>query len=178
MGGEAVAQHMGSYSLGDTGEAGGVAADLLDGGRVNVRAGFGAGEEPVGGALQLIVSTQQDQQAVTEDGVSILGAFAVLDVDEHALGIDVSGLERDGFGDAETGAVAEHQHGAVLEDADVLEEGEDLLFTEDDGECFGDFHAAELGLGPGHFQGDGVEKLDGGEEAVDGMGDNWRFSMR
>lgn len=58
----------------------------------------------------------------------------------------------------------------MFENADVFEELDDLGLAEDHGESFGDFETDKLGVSPGHFQGDGVEELYGGDEGVDALG--------
>ena len=131
---------------------------------------FGAGEQVVNGPLDFIVLAQEGQQALTQDGVSILGSFTLFDANQHSTGVDVGGFEGNRFGDAEPRAVAGHEHGAVFEDADVVEEFDDLGLAENDGESFGDFQADELGVAPRHFQGHGVEELYGGDEGVDALG--------
>ena len=90
-----------SNALGVAGQLAGIAAKFLDGGRLEMRACLGAGKKPLDRALHFIVSTQQDERAIAEHGVAILGPFAVLDVDQHAFGVDVFGFEGNGFRDAQ-----------------------------------------------------------------------------
>ena len=114
--GEAVAQHMRSDAFGDACQLAGIAAKFLNSGRMEVRPFLGAGKKPIDRALHFIVSTQQDEGAIAEHGVAILGSFAVLDVDQHTFGVDVFGFEGNGFRDAQASgarvesalAVAEH----------------------------------------------------------------------
>ena len=77
----------------------------------------------------------------------------------------------DGFGGTQARTVTQHESGAVFEDGDVAEEVEDLVEAEHDGEFLGDLHVDELPVGPGHFEGDRLEELGGGEEAVNAL---WR----
>ena len=175
VGGKAVAQHMRSDAFGDACQLAGIAAKILDGRRLEMRAGLGAGKKPFDRALHFIVSTQQDEGAMAEHGVAILGSFTVLDVNQHAFGVDVFGFEGNGFGDAQASgarvesalSVAEHQHGAVLQDADMAEEGQHLFFAEYNRQFLGDFHTSELLLGPRHVKRYRVQKLRCGQETVD-----------
>src|ERR1039458_8615013 len=75
------------------------------------------------GTSGTVVAAQHVEQTRGEHGVTVLAAFTLLDPDEAAFGIDIGGLEGDGFADAQAGAVADHEGGAVLEAGDVVEEG-------------------------------------------------------
>src|SRR6266542_3131789 len=152
VGGKRVSEHMWGDAFGDAGQLDGVAAKLLDGSRLEMGPCLGAGKQPIDRALHFIISAQQDEGAIAEHGVAILGSFTVLDVDQHALGVDVLGFEGNGFGDAQARAVAEHHYGTVLQDADMAEEGQHFFLAQYDGQLFRNFHASELLLGPRHIQ--------------------------
>ena len=64
---------------------------------------FGPGGAPV--------SAQDIEQAGREHDVAVLGPLAVLDAEQHALGIDVGNLETDSLADAQAGSIADHQRG-------------------------------------------------------------------
>src|SRR5271156_3670659 len=49
--------------------------------------------------------TQQFEQPRRQHGVAILAALALLDPQQHALGVDVADVERDHLGDAQPGAI-------------------------------------------------------------------------
>ena len=93
----------------------------------------------------------------------------MLDADEHAFRVDVIGFERDGFRDAQAGAIAGHQSGAISEAGDVIEEREEFFLTEDDGKLEGAFGAREIFTGPGHFERGEIEKFQGADALVDGF---------
>jgi len=57
--------------------------------------------------------------------------LAVFDAQDHALGVDIGDLQSDGFGDAQTGAIAGHDDGAILDAGHGVEEGVYPLGTED-----------------------------------------------
>ena len=67
-------------------------------------------------------STEHAQQTWRQHHVTVFSALALFDADQHAFGIDVAHFDCDGFGDAQAGAVAEHQCGAVLQAGNVVEE--------------------------------------------------------
>jgi hypothetical protein len=90
----------------------------------------------------------------------------MLDAQEHALAVDIGRFEGDGFGNAESGAVAGEQDGTVLDAGDVVEEVLDFQGGRDDGELFVHAGANKVVFLPGHFQGDQVQELDGGDEGI------------
>src|SRR5207253_3632349 len=49
-----------------------------------------------------------------QHGMAILAALALLDPQQHALGVDVADLERDDLGDAQSGAVGGSECSPVL----------------------------------------------------------------
>ena len=57
---------------------------------------------------------QQFEQLRRQHGVAVLAALALLDAQQHALGIDVADLERHDFGDAQPGAVGGAERRLVL----------------------------------------------------------------
>lgn len=58
---------------------------------------FGSGEQVIDGPLGFIVLAQEGQQALAENGVAILGPFALFDANQHSAGVDVGGFEGNGF---------------------------------------------------------------------------------
>src|ERR1022692_4824572 len=92
-------------------------------------------EQPLAGRPQdAVIGAQQLQQAGREYRVAILTAFAVLDADQLAFAVDVGNFQGHGFGDAESGAIAGQQHGAVLDARDLLQEALDFVGGQDNGQ--------------------------------------------
>jgi hypothetical protein len=58
--------------------------------------------------------TQQLKQLRRQHGIAIFASFALLDPQQHALGVDVADLERDHLGDAQPGAVGGSECRLVL----------------------------------------------------------------
>ena len=52
---------------------------------------------------------------------------------------------------------------------DVVEEVLNLIWGQDDGELFIQAGARKVVSVPGHFQGDQIQELDGGDEGIDGL---------
>jgi hypothetical protein len=59
------------------------------------------------------VRAQRIQQPGTEHDVTVLAALAAVDMDEHALAIDIADLERGHLCTAAAGRVERHEHGAL-----------------------------------------------------------------
>ena len=101
----------------------------------------------------LPVGAEDLQQPRGEHDVAILPALALADADDHALAVDVGGLQLGDFGDAQAGGIGGHEDGAVLDIWDGRKEASDLVRAEDDGEGAGLF---DRGDGtPGHRCGPG-----------------------
>ena len=64
--------------------------------------------------LEPPVFPQQDQHALAEHGVTILGSFALLDVNQHPGRIDVLHFQRDSFGDAQAGSIIPRTPGSLF----------------------------------------------------------------
>jgi hypothetical protein len=168
--GEAVPQHMRADALSHAAALPSLAADSLHraGGEMILR--FPGRKEPVsGGTHDPEVGLENGQQGGRQHGVTILGAFALLHAQQHALAVHVGDLERDGFGDAQSGTIAGQQDDAILEPVDVREEVLDFFWGEDHGKRFGHAGARKVLLPPGHLQRGQVEELHGGNESVDAL---------
>src|SRR5665213_2160995 len=123
MSGETMAQNVRCHSFFNAGHAAGVPADLLYRAGLDMGSGLRTGKQIVFGPLDFPVLAKQVEQSLTEHGVTVFGSFAFLDTDQHSTGIDVSGFERDGLGNAQARTVTKHQHGAVFENSDITEQG-------------------------------------------------------
>jgi hypothetical protein len=93
----------------------------------------------------------------------------VLDPQQHALAVDGGDFERDGLGNAQSGAETHHQHGAVLDAVDVVEQAADLVGAGYAGKYFLHPGAEKVLLASGHFQCDQIQKLHRGNEGVDAL---------
>ena len=135
---EPVSQRVGSDRLGQAGQREGLQAGPLDGVRGDMAAGNQAREEPLArrpGAPPVLA--EDLQQPRRKHDVTVLGALALLDADDHAPAVDVGRAQADGFGDAQAGGVTGGQDGAVLGARDGVEELPDLPGTGNDGQLAG-----------------------------------------
>jgi len=83
-------------------------------------------------------------------------------VDDHPRAVDVLDLEPGDLGEPQANSIGGHEDGAVLEIADRLEEPDQFVGTEDDGESLGHLGAGHFLDDPMHTQGYAVEELQGG----------------
>src|SRR5882672_12408668 len=65
----------------------------------------GCGGTPLAGGGAGSAITQQLKQLRRQHGVAVFASFALLNPQQHALGVDIADLERDLLGDAQPGAV-------------------------------------------------------------------------
>src|SRR3954466_14428594 len=124
---ESVAQGMGSNRLADAGDSPSLLAGELDGTSVDRLATHIALEQPTLRPHDPKVATKRFQQLRREHHVTILLSFALLDLDDHSLTIDVGRLEMDSFGDAQAGGVAGSQNRPVFGAGHAAQKVEDLL---------------------------------------------------
>ena len=64
------------------------------------------------------VAPEHAKKPGRQHDVAVFLPFTLLHANQHAFGIDVADFDCDGFGDAQAGAIAEHQCGAVLQAGD------------------------------------------------------------
>lgn len=84
-------------------------------------------EEQVAQMLATPVLAQHLEQKRRERDVAILLAFALADTNDHALGIDVGGSQRQSLAQAKTGGVDRRQQDAVARMIDRTEQRDRLL---------------------------------------------------
>ena len=164
---ETVAERVRRHAFFNTGQAAGVPADLLYGAGLDMGSGPRAREQVILRPLDFPVLAQHFEEGLAEHGVTVLGSFAFLDVDQHPGRIDVRGFQRDGFGNAQAGAVTQHQHGAVFENSDIAEQSGYFRLAQNHRQLLGNLHANKAVVSPRHFERDGVEKLNGRYKRVD-----------
>jgi hypothetical protein len=115
MRGERVAQRMRRDPAADAGSLGRHVADAVEVAhrywpqRVLTR------EQPAARPALQPPGAQQRQQLRRQHGMPVLTAFAHLDADQHALGIDVADPQHDDLAAAQAGAIRDAQRGLVFE---------------------------------------------------------------
>ena len=136
VGGEAVPQRVRRHPLLDPGGLGGGvdgAVELAGRQRLDRVA---AGKQPASRQQHAAPpalpppGAQQFEQLRRQHGVAVLAALALLDPQQHALGVDIADLERDNFGDAQPGAVGGGERRLVLRPRCRLQQQRHLLDAE------------------------------------------------
>ena len=161
MRGKSVPQAVGGDPLGEAGSDDDRVQDTLDRARRDVAAQDGAWEEKGAlGTYRFPVRPKRDEQAPAQHHIAVLRALAPANVDEHALTVDVRGMQRAGLGDAQPGAVRGHQDRAVFDGVDLPEQMLDFPAGQDVGQRLGPLRPWNAGdyLRPAERR--GVEELD------------------
>ncbi len=136
VGGEAVPQRMRRHSLPDPGGLGGgvdgavelTGRERLD--RVAARKQPAPRQQYAAAPAFHPPITQQLKQLRRQHGVAVFASFALLNPQQHALGVDIADLERDHLGDAQPGAVGGSECRLVLGPGRRLEQKRNLLHAQ------------------------------------------------
>src|SRR5216684_2060067 len=76
------------------------------------------------------VSPEFVEQLWAEQHIAVLAAFATLDVNHHALTVDVANFQTREFGTPESGGVECHQQSAMQRRASRIDESRDFFLAE------------------------------------------------
>src|SRR5216684_6388556 len=104
------------------------------------------------------VSPEFVEQSWTEQHIAVLAAFAALDVNHHALTVDVANFQTCEFGTPESGGVERHQQSAMEGRASRIDESRHFLLAEDRWQVNGLLRVGSLRDAPGLLERLDVEK--------------------
>ena len=134
-------------------------------------AGAVTGKQPFSGMGALPIVPEHGQQFGWQHDIAIFVALALVNPNDHALAIDRSGLEADGFGDPQTSRVTDGQKHAVLKIVHSAQEARDFVLAQNDGKLFRLTAGGNVVLdSPWPLEGNGVEKPQGGDRDNDRAG--------
>ena len=122
--GKAMPQHVWADALLDARVPGRIVADMPDGfvGQVlAVRSGL-TGKQPRFRLLPSPVFTERFEEPRTERHIAILAALALVNMDDHALTIDVLDAQADQFATSHASGVESHEDGSCLQSACCLDQ--------------------------------------------------------
>ena len=134
---ERVAQRMRRNRLADAALQAHFPTGAIDGGWSDRLAGPITGKQPLSGMGILPIVPEHRQQFGRQHDIAIFVALALVDPNDHALAIDRSGLEAEGFGDSQTGGVTDgpkavrlkaSENGMITEERANALSDEDLVF--------------------------------------------------
>jgi hypothetical protein len=168
MRGEAVSQGMRMQRFLNIGTLGGLAAGVPDDLRVNGIVGgmpLTSGKKP---GLRFTTQTaimfpQRGQQVGAEHDIAIFASLASLNMDHHALAVDIGNLETGQFGPPHSSAVQRHQNGVMKRAGRGVDQTGDFVLTQNDGQLYPLLWVGGLFDVPGSLQGLGKEKTEGGD---------------
>src|SRR6267378_1987942 len=92
------------------------------------------------------------QQPCAEQYIAVFAAFTALDVDHHALAVDVTNFQASEFGTAESGGIERHQQSAMKRRASCIDESRHFLLAEDRWQVKGLLRVGRLGNAPGSLE--------------------------
>ena len=142
----------------------GAAHGLGGGGGALTAVAFGRKDE-LGVAMGFPLFAQQLQGALGQGNVAIAVAFALADVQELTLGVDVAHLEAQAFAQAQAAGVNEDQADAMIQCGNQGEDAPHLGSGEDDGQLVLEIGADQLEFeGPDTFEGFFPEELEGAND--------------
>ena len=135
-------------------------------------------KDQLGVAMIFPLLAQECQRALGQGDVAIAIAFALADVQEHALGVDVANLKAQAFAQAQAAGVNEDEADPVIPRGDQTEDAPHLGSGEDDGEFILEVGADQLEFeGPDAFEGLFPEELEGANDLGAGLAGEFPFGL-
>ena len=86
-------------------------------------------EEKMGMAVSAPIAAQQPQSGLRQRDVAILGALAAVDMDHHALTVDIGDFEMERFVKPQAAGVDGGKVGVVVEGFDMGQKASDFVGT-------------------------------------------------
>jgi hypothetical protein len=114
------------------------------------------------------VFTEFFEQLSTEHHVSVFASLAPLDVNHHALAVDIAELEVRQLGIPSSGGIKRHQQSAMERSAGRIDELRNFFLAEDGRETVGLFRIRSLGNAPGLLKRLSVKEPQGGQSDRNG----------
>ncbi len=130
VGGKAVPKRMHRHVLGETGCLARSVTRHCEHFWIDMTARITTGKQPNTRAGPQPIGAQNLQQLFRQHGLALFAALPVLDPDQHALAVDVAGLEGYGFGQPQPGCIGCGQGDTAFEPWHGFEEANHLLPAE------------------------------------------------
>src|ERR1035438_8573938 len=163
MSGEAVTQRVGMNLFLDAGSLGGLLAGVPDGfgvdGPIAAMMAVARKQPHAGFSVQpMPMSTEFFQQLWTKQHIAISAPLAALDMNHHALAVDVADFQARQFRVPYSGGVERHQQDALVGRTSRVDQLRDFLLAEDRRETMCLFRVGRFGDAPGPVESLGEEK--------------------
>src|SRR6202521_1436294 len=100
------------------------------------------------------------EQLGAEQHIAVFAAFTALDVDHHALAVDVTHLQACEFGTTESGGTERNQTSAMQRRASCIDESRHFFLAEDRWQVKGLLRVGRLGNAPGSLERFRVEESE------------------
>src|SRR3984893_4860548 len=157
MRGEAVAQRVRVYGFRESGPSSGSFTGLVDHlGSDGLIAGMTtlARKQPHArfSSQPLPVLPEFVEQLCAEQHIAVFAAFTALDVDHHALTIDVADFQACEFGTTESGGIERHQQSAMQRRTSCIDESRHFFLAEDRWQVKGLLRVGRLGNAPSSLE--------------------------
>jgi hypothetical protein len=154
MSGEAVTQRVGMNLFLDAGSLGGSLAGVPDGfgvdGPIAAMVAVARKQPHVGFSVQpMPMGTELFQQLGTEQHIAISASLAALDMNDHALAVDVADFQARQFRVPYSGGVKRHQQDALMGRTSRVDQLRDFLLAEDRRKTMCLFRVGRFGDAPG-----------------------------
>ena len=101
-----------------------------------------------------------DECPIRQRHISVLAAFALLDVNDHSTTVDIAHFERSSFAKPQAAGIDSQQADPVYWEADAFEDALDFQTCEDNRQPLFRFGPYQIKGCPLPFEGLGKEKLD------------------
>ena len=155
----------------------GMAHGFRGGGGALSAVAFGR-KDQFGVAMSFPLLAQERQRAFGQGDVAISIAFALADVQKHALGVDVWDLEAQPFTQAQAAGVNEDEADAMIQCGDQGEDASHFDGREDDGELVLEIGADQLEFKrPDAFERLFPEELEGANDLGAGLAGEFLFGL-
>jgi hypothetical protein len=119
-----VAQHVRTHALFDTRVLCRIVADMPDRfvGQVVAIRSWLTGKEPRFRLLPAPVFAERFEEPGTERHITVLAAFALANMDDHAVTVDILDAQANQFAAPHPGGIQSHEHSACLQSARCLDQ--------------------------------------------------------
>ena len=123
----------------------------------------GSWENPMRVAVGFVPATQFDEGTSWQWHITVLATFALLDMNDHTLAVDIGDLEGSAFGKPESTGIDGQQADTVDWETNAIENTPDFFTSEDDGKASLTLGTHQVECAPFLFEGLSKKELNATE---------------